>query len=516
MGSIQELLNPAPDEIHRYKMPRETTKSPEPPRKMKVSKDGPVFRPGAIQGQFRYPPCEERDEELAEHHRNWNLTPMGNISAFPRHIPYQSEKKTFHQRTGRDSFHVLQYTFQSNQDKKMGRAPWVIMWDYNIGLVRTTPLFKCMGYSKTTPGKALGVNPGLREICHSITGGALAAQGYWMPFEAAKALAATFCWKIRFVLTPLFGNDFPELCIPEDNHSRFANMVVDSDIVTRATELANYYRMLENGNITCARNDASPVDSSRFQEPEKEADYPSATEDLPYRRLTSKLPRHSYLDDVGSARGSSSDSFCGSPSSPTRSTFTPINMPRSSDVMPRSLMLSPRELLNFVSEARIRNIQRLHADESESEIGFSPGSRIEQRRMPGFLPRDGSDGAIADVDSDLVDSDTWVSDDDKSLEDDEDEEYPSMIQCSRNIVTAFDQTTPKKNPFRSAKARRCRGPLPAGGFTKEVKAAHALLHLHMQRATAQDVGTDGHLDEPFSGSPSRFHQQEDKKRRASL
>lgn len=72
------------------------------------------------------------------------------------------------------------------------------MWDYNIGLVRITHLFKALGYSKvcwysptgcrkddrylttcfqTTPAKVLTMNPGLRDICHSITGGAIAAQG---------------------------------------------------------------------------------------------------------------------------------------------------------------------------------------------------------------------------------------------------------------------------------------------------------------------------------------------------
>lgn len=67
------------------------------------------------------------------------------------------------------------------------------MWDYNVGLVRVTPFFKCCKYSKvrnlernlnitdsdlqTTPAKMLNLNPGLKEITHSITGGALAAQG---------------------------------------------------------------------------------------------------------------------------------------------------------------------------------------------------------------------------------------------------------------------------------------------------------------------------------------------------
>ena len=39
---------------------------------------------------------------------------------------------------------VLQYEFViPGEDKK-----WMVMWDYNIGLVRTTHLFKCQDYSK--------------------------------------------------------------------------------------------------------------------------------------------------------------------------------------------------------------------------------------------------------------------------------------------------------------------------------------------------------------------------------
>lgn len=39
---------------------------------------------------------------------------------------------------------VFQYTFTiPGEDKE-----WTVMWDYNIGLVRTTHLFKCNDYSK--------------------------------------------------------------------------------------------------------------------------------------------------------------------------------------------------------------------------------------------------------------------------------------------------------------------------------------------------------------------------------
>ena len=86
---------------------------------------------------------------------------------------------------------VFQYTFKVPGDDR----EYTVMWDYNVGLVRITPFFKCCKYSKvrglsstsdralaeglkqTTPAKMLNSNPGLREICHSITGGALAAQG---------------------------------------------------------------------------------------------------------------------------------------------------------------------------------------------------------------------------------------------------------------------------------------------------------------------------------------------------
>ena len=79
-----------------------------------------------------------------------------------------------------------------------------MIWDYNIGLVRTTPLFKCRNYSKvglmrslltekdtylpkTTPAKMLNRNEGLKAICHSITGGALVAQGESLtPFRSSR------------------------------------------------------------------------------------------------------------------------------------------------------------------------------------------------------------------------------------------------------------------------------------------------------------------------------------------
>ena len=99
MLSIKSLLNPEPERQFRVPHP--------PPEKRKMAKDAPVFRPGKIQGECRYPPCEERDEALLQAHEEFNLRPLGRIAEYPRHIPYASDKKSFQEKTGRDSFHGM-------------------------------------------------------------------------------------------------------------------------------------------------------------------------------------------------------------------------------------------------------------------------------------------------------------------------------------------------------------------------------------------------------------------------
>ena len=69
-----------------------------------MTKDAPVFEKGDVRGELRYPPYEEQDEELARWHRKFQIHPMGEISHYPRHIPYNSEKKSFLEKTGRESF----------------------------------------------------------------------------------------------------------------------------------------------------------------------------------------------------------------------------------------------------------------------------------------------------------------------------------------------------------------------------------------------------------------------------
>ena len=173
MVSVASLLNPVPSAFQDYRQissPCSTTFSSElgsptfpPTKKQKMSKDAAVFAKGKIKGEVRYPPCEFQTEELAVQHRKFQVFPMGHIAEYRRHIPYNSEKKSFLRKTGRESFEgkqpvqcckerividdhllVFQYTFKVPGDEK----EYTVMWDYNVGLVRITPFFKCCNYAK--------------------------------------------------------------------------------------------------------------------------------------------------------------------------------------------------------------------------------------------------------------------------------------------------------------------------------------------------------------------------------
>ncbi|CZT09939.1 uncharacterized protein RAG0_14541 [Rhynchosporium agropyri] len=255
-----------------------------------MTKDGAVFAKGKLKGEVSFPPFECLEEEVLREIRKFQVFPLGNIQEYARHIPYNSEKKTFLEKTGRESFEVFQYVFKVPGDDK----EYVVMWDYNIGLVRITPFFKCCKYSKTTPAKMLNMNTGLKEITHSITGGALAAQGYWMPFSCALAVCTTFCSHIAPALIPIFGPSFPSLCVlPEaPEHGR---MVIDSEITHEATMEAEAFR-LQYSNYPAPRSSTSNsirenYSSSPMHTSDRERDRMSATPSTGMRHTPPNLGR---------------------------------------------------------------------------------------------------------------------------------------------------------------------------------------------------------------------------------
>lgn len=62
-----------------------------------------------------------------------------------------------------------------------------------------------------------------------------------MPYQAAKAIAATFCYHIRWALTPVFGNDFPATCLPPDD-PKYGKFLIDPAIVQQVIDDTNTFR----------------------------------------------------------------------------------------------------------------------------------------------------------------------------------------------------------------------------------------------------------------------------------
>lgn len=62
-----------------------------------------------------------------------------------------------------------------------------------------------------------------------------------MPYQAAKAIAATFCWHIRWALTPVFGYNFPDICYHPDD-PRYGKFLVDPKIVQACTAETNRFK----------------------------------------------------------------------------------------------------------------------------------------------------------------------------------------------------------------------------------------------------------------------------------
>jgi len=135
------------------------------PKRQKIPKDAPIFSEGnKIVGVVNYPPYEAGDNQnLAAQHQRFQVYPLGEIyRKGVRHIPYNSDKKDFLDKTGRDAFEsksssscmlaqtnqstVFQYTYKRPGEEK----EYVVVWDYNVGLVRMTPFFKSCKYSKVS------------------------------------------------------------------------------------------------------------------------------------------------------------------------------------------------------------------------------------------------------------------------------------------------------------------------------------------------------------------------------
>ncbi|PSN60968.1 hypothetical protein BS50DRAFT_505119 [Corynespora cassiicola Philippines] len=348
---IQSLLNPFCGEKNGNRSSESPTPASTPrtlapitptPKRQKIPKDAPVFSEGnKVVGHVNYPPFETCDDpDLEKQHRRFQVYPLGEIyKKGIRHIPYNSDKKDFMEKTARESFEMFQYTYKVPGDDKL----YTVVWDYNVGLVRMTPFFKSCKYSKTIPAKALRENPGLKDISYSITGGALLCQGYWMPYQAAKAIAATFCYNIRWALTPVFGPDFPSACLHPRELS-FAKFLIDPAIVMVCTHETNRFRIEGDAYKILRPDQASPTSNpkTRFASPTWTLSSSSSTTST---TMTATKGSRKQLPakpaDIESGYGTDtdqSDKYLFSPQvSPRTQTWTSVNRSQSPSSPPAAL-----------------------------------------------------------------------------------------------------------------------------------------------------------------------------------
>jgi hypothetical protein len=120
MLPVSSLLNPIISEPRSprylsnscsspYHTALSTRESPQLPSKtfftkQKMTKDGAVFAKGKIKGDVNFPPFEDFDAKDLQEIQRYKIYPLGKIEQYCRHIPYNSEKKSFLEKTGRESF----------------------------------------------------------------------------------------------------------------------------------------------------------------------------------------------------------------------------------------------------------------------------------------------------------------------------------------------------------------------------------------------------------------------------
>ncbi|KAK4100268.1 hypothetical protein N658DRAFT_105658 [Parathielavia hyrcaniae] len=291
-------LSPAHQTVPFRHEPSPVRPQPETLRMAENSRNLARSRPRAA---VCFPPFENLDEASLLEVRRFQVHPFGSIRDTRERIPYNSGKKDFFSKTGREGFEAFHYDFKVPGDDNT----YTVMWDYSVGLVRMTSFFKCRGYSKTTPAKMLNMNPGLKDITHSITGGSIKAQGYWMPYACARAVCATFCHKIAGALIPLFGPQFPSECIPDKalGHGR---MKINPEIVALAkSEAVALFRPSAGLPSPRSSRSASPLPSqrsARILDPhDYHSDYdrrlllsPYTDTDVDYRPASEQYSRRAY------------------------------------------------------------------------------------------------------------------------------------------------------------------------------------------------------------------------------
>ena len=125
MISVASLLNPALEEAHPFPSPQTSTRdtpefsspsSPPPTKKQKMAKDAAIFTKSGPRGEVRYKPFEKYDSKTMAELEKFSIMPLGRIGEYHRHIPYNSDKRGFLEKTGREAFEGMYRTSRSHHE----------------------------------------------------------------------------------------------------------------------------------------------------------------------------------------------------------------------------------------------------------------------------------------------------------------------------------------------------------------------------------------------------------------
>lgn len=321
-----------------------------------------------------------------------------------------------------------------------------------------------------------------------------------MPYTAARAIAATFCWTIRYALTPLFGVDFPNECVHPGDRNLFGRMIISPQVIQMATSETSVYRRMESGGQYASRMERGGHAPSWELEFDAQLYRPRSRPDTNLDTQPGRTPflHHGYTRDYG-GEGGGGGGYRSSPDYGTdisttsttaastvthslsaaspRNAFTPVNTPRSLDGLqrgipsPETLSTSMRRM--SVQQRTVPAAARSDSDgESESEVDLSPK---HYRPICSFLSS--SSTSPSSSLSSLSSSSPACSPTTSSS-------TSSMAKTATTATTTTAKTTTKTTKTPPIEIPRKRKP-SAALFAREVKAAHALLDLHTT-ATASD------------------------------
>lgn len=123
MLSLASLLNPAPSGLPASCFPASPVSiSPPTPfvddlipdensvPKHKMGKELAGYTKSRAKGLINFCPFENLDDESLRQVRKFRVSPLGSIRDCCRHIPYNSGKKDFYEKTGRESLEGNQKT----------------------------------------------------------------------------------------------------------------------------------------------------------------------------------------------------------------------------------------------------------------------------------------------------------------------------------------------------------------------------------------------------------------------